>query len=97
MDAVGAFPFRKSVEDMASPHQIPVDEILSVEEAAEFLKVPAATVRREARSGRLPGRHVGKEWRFSRSGVVAWLYGQIEGPGEAPARYSRKAADDDET
>ena len=70
------------------------DEVLSVEEAAKLLKVPPATIRREARAGRLPGRHVGKQWRFARSALIDWLRGEIDGPGEPPDRYSR-ASDDD--
>ena len=65
------------------------DDVLSVEEAAAFLKVAPATVRREARAGQLPGRHVGKEWRFSRSALIDWLRGELEGSGEQPARYAR--------
>ena len=65
------------------------DEVLSVEEAAQLLKVPPATIRREARAGRLPGRHVGKQWRFARSALIDWLRGEIEGPGEPPDRYGR--------
>ncbi len=66
-----------------------LDDVLSVEEAAVFLKVPPATVRREARAGRLPGRHVGKEWRFARSALIDWLRGELEGSGEPPERYAR--------
>jgi excisionase family DNA binding protein len=71
------------------------DEVLSVEEAAALLKVEPATVRREARAGRLPGRHVGKQWRFSRAALLGWLAGEVEGPGEPPDRYARRRPDDD--
>jgi excisionase family DNA binding protein len=66
-----------------------LDDVLSVEEAAALLKVPPATVRREARAGRLPGRHVGKQWRFARSALIDWLRGELEGTGEPPERYAR--------
>lgn len=69
------------------------DEVLSVEEAARLLKVPPATVRREARAGRLPGRHVGKEWRFAHSALIDWLRGEIDGPGVPPARYARTSGE----
>lgn len=69
------------------------DEVLSVEEAAAFLKVAPATVRREARAGHLPGRHVGKEWRFSRSALIDWLRGELDAPGEPPDRYARSPSD----
>ena len=74
----------------------PGGEVLTVEDAAALLKVPPATVRREARAGRLPGRHVGKEWRFARTALLDWLRGEIEGPGRPPARYARRTdpADD---
>ncbi len=67
-----------------------VDEVLSVEQAGALLKVPAATVRREARAGRLPGRHVGKEWRFARSALLDWLRGELDAPGVPPDRYARR-------
>ena len=50
-------------------------EVLTVEQAAELLQVDADTVRALARAGDLPGREVGREWRFSRAAVLAWLAG----------------------
>lgn len=49
--------------------------VWGVEEVAVFLDVAPETVREQARKGGLPGRKVGKEWRFSRSAVIAWLEG----------------------
>ena len=48
-------------------------EVLDVEEVADLLSVSPWTVRGQARLGRLPGRKVGKEWRFSRQGLLEWL------------------------
>jgi excisionase family DNA binding protein len=48
-------------------------DVLNVEEAAELLGVSPWTVREQARQGHLPGRKVGKEWRFSRQGLMIWL------------------------
>jgi excisionase family DNA binding protein len=48
-------------------------EVLDVEEVADLLSVSPWTVREQARQGRLPGRKVGKEWRFSRQGLLEWL------------------------
>ena len=48
-------------------------EVLNVDEAAELLGVSPWTVREQARVGRLPGRKVGKEWRFSRQALLDWL------------------------
>jgi excisionase family DNA binding protein len=37
------------------------------------LRVPLLTVQRQAKAGRLPGRRVGKEWRFSRTMLREWV------------------------
>jgi len=51
----------------------PPHEVLTLEEAAALLKLPADTVRSRAEEGDLPGRRFGKEWRFARIAVLAWL------------------------
>ena len=69
-------------------------EILTPQEAADFLRVSLLTVQRQAKAGRLPGRRVGKEWRFSRSVLLEWV-------GSGPDRhdlelYSRTESDADD-
>ena len=49
------------------------DEVLTLEEAAALLKLPADAVRSRAEKGDLPGRCVGNEWRFARIAILAWL------------------------
>jgi excisionase family DNA binding protein len=48
-------------------------EVMDPEQAAQFLQIEAATVVEMAEAGRLPGRKLGKVWRFSRAALVAWL------------------------
>ena len=48
-------------------------EVLTAEEAAEFLGFNPVTIRLKARSGEIPGRKIGKEWRFSRRVLLEWL------------------------
>jgi len=48
-------------------------DVLTVNDAAEFLGISPYTVRKQARQGLIPGRKVGKEWRFSRESLVEWL------------------------
>ena len=48
-------------------------EILNVDQAAEFLGFHPYTVREKARSGEIPGRKVGREWRFSREALLEWI------------------------
>jgi excisionase family DNA binding protein len=55
-------------------HPEPADgDVLSLDEAAAFLKVSADVVRSLAEDGELPGRRVGTEWRFARIAILAWL------------------------
>jgi excisionase family DNA binding protein len=55
------------------------DEILTLDDVASLLRLPADAVQARAEAGDLPGRRFGKEWRFSRLAVLAWL-----AEGEAP-------------
>ena len=56
--------------------------IFTVDEAAKYLKIPAPTVRALARSGKLRGRKLGKEWRFTEAQLIA----AIEAPSSDPYR-----------
>lgn len=48
-------------------------QVLTLAEASRFLKLPAKTVEQWAAKGELPGRKIGKEWRFLRSAIEEWL------------------------
>src|SRR6266478_5779807 len=51
-------------------------EVLTLGEAAALLRLPKEEVVRLAQSGKLPGRRIGKSWRFSRVLLLAWLGGE---------------------
>jgi excisionase family DNA binding protein len=63
---LGSYSFQ--AYDAADP-----PEIMNAEQAAQFLQVDEATVLEMAEAGKLPGRKLGKDWRFSRAALVAWL------------------------
>ena len=48
-------------------------EVLTAEEAAVFLHFNPVTIRQKARLGEIPGRKIGKEWRFSRRVLLEWI------------------------
>lgn len=50
-------------------------EVLNVAQAAELLQLDTKVLLEMAEAGKLPGRKLGKEWRFSRSAIIAWLGG----------------------
>jgi excisionase family DNA binding protein len=52
------------------------DEVLTLEEAAELLRLPSNSVEAIAAAGELPGRQIGGEWRFSRRSILRWLSGE---------------------
>lgn len=51
----------------------PMDEVLTLEELAAYLKVSETTAYTLVRSGEIPGRKVGREWRFLKARVTHWL------------------------
>jgi excisionase family DNA binding protein len=67
--------------EVTPPPTTLIDEVLTLEEAAALLKLPADTVRSRADEGDLPGRRFGNEWRFARMAVLAWL-----ADGDSPKR-----------
>ena len=56
-------------------------DILTLEEAAEFLRIAPESLLAEAEAGRVPGLCFVGEWRFSSSALVAALY---SGNGKVP-------------
>ena len=46
------------------------DEIYTIKELSEHLRVHRVTIYRLLRQGRLPGFRVGGDWRFSRAAAV---------------------------
>jgi excisionase family DNA binding protein len=53
--------------------QVGEPDVLTLEQLAELLQVDEKTVRALAAKGELPGRKLGREWRFSREAVLDWL------------------------
>jgi len=49
------------------------DEILTLKEVAEYLKLAEKTAYRLAAEGKLPGFKVGGSWRFKREDVLMWI------------------------
>jgi excisionase family DNA binding protein len=48
-------------------------EVLTLEEAADLLRIDAEQVTQLAESGDIPGRKLGDEWRFTRTRLLDWL------------------------
>ena len=63
------------------PDKLPANEILTIEEVAEYLRLTPQTIYKWAQEKRIPAVKLGKEWRFRRSILDRWLDEQIVGPG----------------
>lgn len=48
-------------------------EILNIEEAAALLGVSIKTFNKVLHTQNLPARKIGREWKFSRSALIAWV------------------------
>lgn len=48
-------------------------EVMTAEQAGQFLQIDERNVVELAEAGKLPGRKLGPVWRFSREAILAWL------------------------
>jgi Helix-turn-helix domain len=57
-------------------------DVLTLSEAAAFLRVAESQVQRLAEMRVLPGRRIDGEWRFLKAGLQDWLRGREPGSGK---------------
>ncbi|MGD8584423.1 MAG: helix-turn-helix domain-containing protein [Chloroflexota bacterium] len=67
------------------------DDILTVQEAAEYLKLAQSTIYRLCQNNQLPARKIGGAWRLSRRGLDEWIANY-----DNPAWYSEMMVEDDD-
>ena len=72
---------------------LPTDEVfLTTEEVLAYLQVNLRTVYRLIKAGKIPAVRVGRQWRFRKRDIDAWLDSQRTqsgggGPAQAPLRH----------
>jgi len=49
------------------------DTIMTIEEVAEYLKIPKSTVYVLAQEGKIPCQKVGRQWRFHKEAIDNWI------------------------
>jgi excisionase family DNA binding protein len=47
--------------------------VMTVEELAEYLRIPKSSVYKLAQEDRIPCQKVGRHWRFHRGAIERWL------------------------
>jgi excisionase family DNA binding protein len=55
------------------------DKLLTIYEAAEYLDIHPMTLYRWVRKGKMPAAKLGKNWRFKRVMLEAWVDKHIKG------------------
>lgn len=48
-------------------------EVLNTEQACELLSISLKTFQKLLREESIPGRKIGREWRFSRQALIDWI------------------------
>ena len=71
-DGVGESGDDSNTRNMAA-NSIEDDEILTVGQVSKFLKLHQRTIYKLVRNGMIPGRRVGKKWRFLKSEIMNFL------------------------
>jgi excisionase family DNA binding protein len=54
-------------------------EIMTIEEVAEYLRVPVSSLYKLAQQGKIPASKVGRHWRFRREFIDRWINNQARG------------------
>jgi excisionase family DNA binding protein len=60
--------------------------VMTIDEVAEYLRIPRSSLYKLAQEGRIPCQKVGRHWRFRREALDRWLEANQGAPptGEQP-------------
>ncbi len=50
-----------------------LNNILTIEELASYLKISKSSLYKLAQAGKLPGQKIGKHWRFKKDIIDSWF------------------------
>ena len=48
-------------------------EVMTIEDVAEYLRIPISSAYKLAQDGKIPGQKVGRHWRFHRLTLEKWI------------------------
>jgi excisionase family DNA binding protein len=51
----------------------PNTAVLTIDELAEYLRIPKSTLYKLAQEGKIPAQKVGRHWRFRKEAIDRWL------------------------
>ena len=73
----------------AALRSVAFPDIAAVEDVAAMVKLSPSAVRAHFRSGRIPGRKLGRRWLTTREIFFAWLAERASTPPDAPPSSTR--------
>ncbi|MGL5793011.1 MAG: helix-turn-helix domain-containing protein [Waterburya sp.] len=59
--------------------KVSTPDVLTLEEASEYLRLPVETVLRQVLKGNIPGRQIEDDWRFLKAAIDDWLRSKTVG------------------
>ena len=48
-------------------------DVLTIEELADYLRIPKSTLYKLVREGKIPSQKIGRHWRFRKGAIDRWL------------------------
>lgn len=67
----------------ATENEAESTKILTASEVADWLRIPKSTVYKLVQEGQIPGKKIGRHWRFDRATVQDWLNAEGGQSGES--------------
>jgi excisionase family DNA binding protein len=53
--------------------EAPQSDVMTIEDVANYLRIPLSSAYKLAQEGKIPGQKVGRHWRFHRTTVEKWI------------------------
>ncbi|MBN2148872.1 MAG: helix-turn-helix domain-containing protein [Anaerolineales bacterium] len=66
-----------------------VSEIMTIEDVADYLRIPVSSAYKLAQQGKLPGQKIGRHWRFYRPSLIDWVASAAAESSHTPSSQSR--------
>jgi len=63
-------------------------QVLTIEEASKYLRIPLSTLYKLAQDGKIPCQKVGRHWRFRKETIDNWLDERLVLPNKAATNQS---------
>lgn len=66
------------------------DEIMTMDDLAAYLKISKSTLYKPAVENRLPGKKIGKRWRFHKEAIDEWVRRGVPASGKGWPKLASK-------